>query len=227
MGKGVLVVDDEKEIRKIIKTYLVQEGIDVLEAADGSEALKVFDNEKVDLIILDVMMPKMDGWQTCKEIRKNSKVPIIMLTARGEEYDKLFGFELGVDDYVVKPFSPRELIARVKAVFQRIDMFKSEDEIYIIEDLKINIKSRVASISEEEMILTPKEYDLLSFFVKNKGIVFSRDKILDEVWGYEFIGDSRTVDTHVKVLRERLGKKRSWISTIWGVGYKFEPGENI
>lgn len=227
MGKGVLVVDDEKEIRKIIKTYLVQEGIDVLEAADGSEALKVFDKEKVDLIILDVMMPKMDGWQTCKEIRKNSKVPIIMLTARGEEYDKLFGFELGVDDYVVKPFSPRELIARVKAVFQRIDMFKSEDEIYIIEDLKINIKSRVASISEEEMILTPKEYDLLSFFVKNKGIVFSRDKILDEVWGYEFIGDSRTVDTHVKVLRERLGKKRSWISTIWGVGYKFEPGENI
>lgn len=227
MGKGVLVVDDEKEIRKIIKTYLVQEGIDVLEAADGSEALKVFDKEKVDLIILDVMMPKMDGWQTCKEIRKNSKVPIIMLTARGEEYDKLFGFELGVDDYVVKPFSPRELIARVKAVFQRIDMFKSEDEIYIIEDLKINIKSRVASISEEEMILTPKEYDLLSFFVKNKGVVFSRDKILDEVWGYEFIGDSRTVDTHVKVLRERLGKKRSWISTIWGVGYKFEPGENI
>lgn len=227
MEKGVLVVDDEKEIRKIIKTYLVQEGIDVLEAADGSEALKVFDNEKVDLIILDVMMPKMDGWQTCKEIRKNSKVPIIMLTARGEEYDKLFGFELGVDDYVVKPFSPRELIARVKAVFQRIDMFKSEDEIYIIEDLKINIKSRVVSISEEEMILTPKEYDLLSFFVKNKGIVFSRDKILDEVWGYEFVGDSRTVDTHVKVLRERLGKKRSWISTIWGVGYKFEPGENI
>lgn len=227
MGKAVLVVDDEKEIRKIIKTYLMQDEMAVLEAADGSEALRIFENEQVDLIILDVMMPKMDGWQTCKEIRKKSKVPIIMLTARGEEYDKLFGFELGVDDYVVKPFSPRELMARVKAVFQRIDMFKAEDEIYIIEELKINIKSRVASISEEELILTPKEYELLSFFVKNKGIVFSRDKILDEVWGYEFFGDSRTVDTHVKILREKLGKKRSWISTIWGVGYKFEPGENV
>lgn len=227
MGKAVLVVDDEKEIRKIIKTYLMQDEMAVLEAADGSEALRIFENEQVDLIILDVMMPKMDGWQTCKEIRKKSKVPIIMLTARGEEYDKLFGFELGVDDYVVKPFSPRELMARVKAVFQRIDMFKAEDEIYIIEDLKINIKSRVASILEEELILTPKEYELLSFFVKNKGIVFSRDKILDEVWGYEFFGDSRTVDTHVKILREKLGKKRSWISTIWGVGYKFEPGENV
>lgn len=227
MGKTVLVVDDEKEIRKIIGTYLLQEGIVVLEAEDGYEALKVFDNEKIDLIILDVMMPKMDGWQVCKEIRKQSKVPIIMLTARGEEYDKLFGFELGVDDYVVKPFSPRELTARVKAVFQRIDMFKPEDEIYIVEDLKINVKSRVASISEEEITLTPKEYDLLSFFVKNRGIVFSRDKLLDEVWGYDFIGDSRTVDTHVKILRERLGRNRSWISTVWGVGYKFEPGEEI
>lgn len=227
MGKTVLVVDDEKEIRKIIGTYLLQEGIVVLEAEDGYEALKVFDNEKIDLIILDVMMPKMDGWQVCKEIRKQSKVPIIMLTARGEEYDKLFGFELGVDDYVVKPFSPRELTARVKAVFQRIDVFKNEEEIYVVEDLKINVKSRVASISEEEITLTPKEYDLLSFFVKNRGIVFSRDKLLDEVWGYDFIGDSRTVDTHVKILRERLGRNRSWISTVWGVGYKFEPGEKI
>lgn len=227
MGKAVLVVDDEKEIRKIIKTYLMQAEMAVLEAADGSEALRIFENENVDLVILDVMMPKMDGWQTCKEIRKSSKVPIIMLTARGEEYDKLFGFELGVDDYVVKPFSPRELLARVKAVFQRIDMFKANEEIYIVEDLKINIKSRVASISEEEMVLTPKEYELLSFFVKNKGIVFSRDKILDEVWGYDFVGDSRTVDTHVKILREKMGKKRSWISTVWGVGYKFEPGEKV
>lgn len=227
MGKTVLVVDDEKEIRKIIGTYLLQEGIVVLEAEDGYEALKAFDNEKIDLIILDVMMPKMDGWQVCKEIRKQSKVPIIMLTARGEEYDKLFGFELGVDDYVVKPFSPRELTARVKAVFQRIDVFKNEEEIYVVEDLKINVKSRVASISEEEITLTPKEYDLLSFFVKNRGIVFSRDKLLDEVWGYDFIGDSRTVDTHVKILRERLGRNRSWISTVWGVGYKFEPGEKI
>lgn len=227
MGKTVLVVDDEKEIRKIIGTYLLQEGIVVLEAEDGYEALKVVDNEKIDLIILDVMMPKMDGWQVCKEIRKQSKVPIIMLTARGEEYDKLFGFELGVDDYVVKPFSPRELTARVKAVFQRIDVFKNEEEIYVVEDLKINVKSRVASISEEEITLTPKEYDLLSFFVKNRGIVFSRDKLLDEVWGYDFIGDSRTVDTHVKILRERLGRNRSWISTVWGVGYKFEPGEKI
>lgn len=227
MEKSVLIVDDEKEIRKIIRTYLEKEGIAVVEAEDGYRALEVFDDSNVDVVILDVMMPKMDGWQTCRELRKKSKVPIIMLTARGEEYDKLFGFELGVDDYVVKPFSPRELTARVKAILQRIDMFKGEEEIYIIEDLKINIKSRVASISEEELVLTPKEYDLLSFFVKNKGIVFSRDKILDEVWGYEFIGDSRTVDTHVKVLRERLGKKRSWISTVWGVGYKFEPGEKI
>ncbi len=227
MSKRILVVDDEKEIRGIIKTYLESEGFEIIEASDGLKALEIFKTHKLDIVILDVMMPKMDGWQFCKEVRKTSKIPIIMLTARSEEYDKLFGFELGVDDYVVKPFSPRELNARVKAILNRSEISNYEDDTFEIEDFKLNYKSRVVTIDNKEIILTPKEYDLLSFFTKNQGIVFSRDKLLDEVWGYDFGGDSRTVDTHIKGLRERLKHRRSWIATVWGVGYKFEIGENI
>lgn len=227
MSKRILVVDDEAEIRGIIKTYLSSEGFNIIEAGEGFKALEILKTEKIDLIILDVMMPKMDGWQLCKEIRKTSKVPIIMLTARSEEYDKLFGFELGVDDYMVKPFSPRELNARVKAILNRSDISNYEEDSFEIQDLKINYNARVVKLENKELILTPKEYELLSFFIKNRGIVFSRDKLLDEVWGYEFGGDSRTVDTHVKVLRERLKHRRIWITTVWGVGYKFEIGENL
>lgn len=227
MSKRILVVDDEAEIRGIIKTYLSSEGFNIIEAGEGFKALEILKTEKIDLIILDVMMPKMDGWQLCKEIRKTSKVPIIMLTARSEEYDKLFGFELGVDDYMVKPFSPRELNARVKAILNRSDVSNYEEDSFEIQDLKINYNARVVKLENKELILTPKEYELLSFFIKNRGIVFSRDKLLDEVWGYEFGGDSRTVDTHVKVLRERLKHRRIWITTVWGVGYKFEIGENL
>lgn len=227
MSKKILIVDDENDIREIIKTYLKNEGFEVIEASDGLIALEIFEINKIDMVILDVMMPKMDGWQVCREIRKASRVPIIMLTARSEEYDKLFGFELGVDDYVVKPFSPRELNARVKAILNRSDIVSREDDILEIEDFKINYKSRVVKINNKEIILTPKEYDLLSFFTKNQGIVFSRDKLLDEIWGYDFIGDSRTVDTHIKVIRERLKHRKNWILTVWGVGYKFEIGENI
>ncbi len=227
MSKRILVVDDEKEIRGIIKTYLESDGFEIIEANDGFKALEMFKIHKLDMIILDVMMPRMDGWQFCREIRKTSNVPIIMLTARSEEYDKLFGFELGVDDYMVKPFSPRELNARVKAILNRSDISNYEEDSFEFEDFKINYKSRVVMINNKEIILTPKEYDLLSFFIKNQGIVFSRDKLLDEVWGYDFGGDSRTVDTHIKVLRERLKHRRSWIHTVWGVGYKFETEENI
>lgn len=227
MSKRILVVDDEREIREIIKTYLKSEGFEIEEASDGLKALEMFKLQKFDMVILDVMMPKMDGWQFCKEVRKASKVPIIMLTARSEEYDKLFGFELGVDDYMVKPFSPRELNARVKAILNRSDISNYEDDVFELEDFRINYKSRVVTIENKEIILTPKEYDLLSFFIKNQGVVFSRDKLLDEVWGYDFGGDSRTVDTHIKGLRERLKHRRNWITTVWGVGYKFEIGENI
>lgn len=227
MSKRILVVDDEAEIRGIIKTYLSSEGFNITEAGEGFKALEILNTEKIDLIILDVMMPKMDGWQLCKEIRKTSKVPIIMLTARSEEYDKLFGFELGVDDYMVKPFSPRELNARVKAILNRSDVSNYEEDTFEIQDLKINYNSRVVRLENKELILTPKEYELLSFFIKNRGIVFSRDKLLDEVWGYDFRGDSRTVDTHVKILRERLKHRRIWIITVWGVGYKFEIEENL
>ena len=227
MRKKVLVIDDEKSIRDIIGEYLTEEGFEFVEAPDGIRGLEIFRSLSPDLVILDVMMPKMDGWKVCREIRSESVTPVIMLTARGEEYDKLFGFELGADDYMVKPFSPRELIARVKAVLSRGSVNERKDhEIIEIEDLRIDFDARSIYLGEEHLNLTPKEYDLLSFFVKNSGRVFSREQLLNQVWGYEFVGDARTVDTHVKMLRENLRHHRNWIVTSWGVGYKFEAGEN-
>ena len=226
MRKKVLVIDDEKSIRDIIGEYLTEEGFEFVEAPDGIRGLEIFRSLSPDLVILDVMMPKMDGWKVCREIRSESVTPVIMLTARGEEYDKLFGFELGADDYMVKPFSPRELIARVKAVLSRGSVNERKDhEIIAIEDLRIDFDARSIYLGEEHLNLTPKEYDLLSFFVKNSGRVFSREQLLNQVWGYEFVGDARTVDTHVKMLRENLRHHRNWIVTSWGVGYKFEAGE--
>ena len=226
MRKKVLVIDDEKSIRDIIGEYLTEEGFEFVEAPDGIRGLEIFRSVSPDLVILDVMMPKMDGWKVCREIRSESVTPVIMLTARGEEYDKLFGFELGADDYMVKPFSPRELIARVKAVLSRGSVNERKDhEIIEIEDLRIDFDARSIYLGEEHLNLTPKEYDLLSFFVKNSGRVFSREQLLNQVWGYEFVGDARTVDTHVKMLRESLRHHRNWIVTSWGVGYKFEAGE--
>lgn len=226
MRKKVLVIDDEKSIRDIIGEYLTEEGFEFVEAPDGIRGLEIFRSVSPDLVILDVMMPKMDGWKVCREIRSESVTPVIMLTARGEEYDKLFGFELGADDYMVKPFSPRELIARVKAVLSRGSVNERKDhEIIEIEDLRIDFDARSIYLGEEHLNLTPKEYDLLSFFVKNSGRVFSREQLLNQVWGYEFVGDARTVDTHVKMLRENLRHHRNWIVTSWGVGYKFEAGE--
>ena len=226
MRKKVLVIDDEKSIRDIIGEYLTEEGFEFVEAPDGIRGLEIFRSVSPDLVILDVMMPKMDGWKVCREIRSESVTPVIMLTARGEEYDKLFGFELGADDYMVKPFSPRELIARVKAVLSRGSVNERKDhEIIEIEDLRIDFDAMSIYLGEEHLNLTPKEYDLLSFFVKNSGRVFSREQLLNQVWGYEFVGDARTVDTHVKMLRENLRHHRNWIVTSWGVGYKFEAGE--
>ena len=225
----ILIVDDEELIRDMIKEYISLEGYIIDEAQNGVEALELFKQNNYSLIILDVMMPKMDGWFTCKEIRKTSQVPVIMLTARGEEYDKLLGFEIGVDDYIVKPFSPKELLARIKAIIRRstanntVTNEKSDTSIRL-EGVYIEFKSRNVYVDDKAVNLTPKEYELLSFFVQNQNIVFSREQLLNSVWGYDFIGDDRTVDTHVKMLRESLGNYRKFIVTVWGTGYKFEAG---
>lgn len=214
----------------MIREYTVLEGFEIDEAADGTEALGLFRQQEYQLVILDVMMPKLDGWTVCREIRKTSQVPIIMLTARGEEYDKLFGFELGVDDYIVKPFSPKELLARMKAIIRRNAKTehagdrKDKPERIELEGLAIEFDARNVYIDGKSVSLTPKEYELLSFFVRNPARVFSRDQLLNSVWGYDFIGDDRTVDTHVKMLRESLGDYRKFIVTVWGTGYKFEAG---
>ncbi len=226
--KQILVVDDEQGIRDIIKEYLILEDFEVLEAIDGVDGLNKFKNNNVSLVILDVMLPKMDGWKVCREIRSSSRVPIIMLTARGEEYDKLFGFELGVDDYMVKPFSPKELLARIKAILIRSNTAPKEPEKQNrlqIGEVLIDFDARSVYLGKELLNMTPKEYDLLYFFVNNQGKVFSREQLLNQVWGYEFLGDVRTVDTHVKMLRESLGKNRKWVKTAWGIGYKFEAEE--
>ncbi len=225
INMSVLVIDDEQGIRDIIKEYLALEEFKVIEAIDGVDGINKFKNHEIALVILDVMLPKMDGWKVCREIRSLSNVPIIMLTARGEEYDKLFGFELGVDDYIVKPFSPKELLARMKAILSRASAVLETQEKpnqMQIKKLTINFDARNVHIGNEQINLTPKEYDLLHFFVKNQGKVFSREQLLNLVWGYEFLGDVRTVDTHVKMLRESLRDYRKWIVTAWGIGYKFE-----
>ncbi|MBQ5321377.1 MAG: response regulator transcription factor [Oscillospiraceae bacterium] len=221
----ILIVDDEEKIRDIIKEYLKFEGFDYEEAGNGLEALNILQKEQFDLVLLDVMMPKIDGIKVLKEIRAKGNMPVILLTARAEEYDKLFGFELGADDYVVKPFSPREVMARIKALIARTTPnagASAKNEIIEFPGLKIDVAGRVLYIDGERAQLTPKEFDLLVYLVRNINIVLTRESILSKVWSYEFFGDDRTVDTHIKMLRNSLGPYRDYISTVWGVGYKFE-----
>ncbi|MEQ8235439.1 MAG: response regulator transcription factor [Syntrophomonadaceae bacterium] len=219
----ILIVDDEALIRDLIKEYMGPENFVVDEAANGREGLDLFLQGPYDLIILDAMMPVMDGWTLCREIRKISRVPIIMLTARGEEYDKLLGFELGVDDYLTKPFSPKELLARSKAILRRAAGQEPRQQA-IFQGLKLDFDAHRVEVEGEGVSLTPKEYDLISFLARNPNRVFSREQLLDSVWGYDYTGDTRTVDTHIKMLRERLGGYRKYIVTIWGTGYKFDTG---
>lgn len=220
----ILLVDDDPKIRDIIKEYMAIGDFTLLEAADGLEALKRVEENLIDLIVLDVMMPKLDGWQTLREIRKSHRIPVIMLSARGEEYDKLLGFEMGVDDYVVKPFSPRELLARIKAVLARATTpVTDSDSKLIFDGLILDANARTVDREGERLSLTPKEYELLYFLMQNPRHAFSREQLLSAVWGYDFYGDDRTVDTHIKMLREHLGDYRNFIVTVWGVGYKFEP----
>lgn len=220
----ILLVDDDPKIRDIIKEYMAIGDFTLLEASDGLEALKRVEENQIDLIVLDVMMPKLDGWQTLREIRKSHRIPVIMLSARGEEYDKLLGFEMGVDDYVVKPFSPRELLARIKAVLARATTpVTDSDSKLIFDGLILDANARTVDREGERLSLTPKEYELLYFLMQNPRHAFSREQLLSAVWGYDFYGDDRTVDTHIKMLREHLGDYRNFIVTVWGVGYKFEP----
>lgn len=217
----ILVVDDEKLIRNVIKEYLLNEKYEVLEAENGFDALRVLSENKVDLTILDIMMPKMDGYECLKEIRKSLTIPVIMLSARKEEEDKLSGFNLGVDDYVTKPFSPKELVARVKAHLKR----NNSTDVYTYKDLEVDYLGRKVMIEGKEVSLTPKEYELLLYFIKNKKVALSREQLLSNVWDYDYYGDDRTVDTHVKMLRKSLGKYRDLIKTVREVGYKYETEE--
>lgn len=221
----ILVVDDEEKIRLIIRKYAEFENYQVDEAADGMEALTKVRAHNYDLIILDVMMPELDGFTTCREIRKLKQIPIIMLSARGEEYDKIHGFELGIDDYVVKPFSPRELMMRIKVVINRntnIGSGTGPHDIYTVEGLSVDFTGRIVTVNGEKINMTPKEYELLFYMVKNRGIALTREKLITEVWGYDYYGDDRTLDTHIKLLRSSLGEYRKYLVTLRGVGYKFE-----
>lgn len=220
----ILVVDDETNIRKVVREYAEFEGYEVAEAENGMEAVKLCHENDYDLIIMDVMMPRLDGYSACKEIHKTKNIPVIMLSARGEEYDKLFGFEIGVDDYVVKPFSPKELMARVKVVLKRNTTHEESATLdkYVFEGLEVDIAGREVYVNGVKASMTPKEYDLLFYLVKNRNIALTRDKLLEEVWGYDFFGDDRTVDTHIKMLRNSLGEYRKFIVTLRGLGYKFE-----
>ena len=217
----ILVVDDESRMRKLISDFLIRNNYEVKEAEDGEQAVDMFCADKdIDLIILDVMMPKMDGWQVCREIRKISQVPIVMLTARSDEQDELKGFELGVDEYISKPFSPKILMARVDAIFRRTNA--TEDEIIDIEGIVVNKAAHTVTIDNELIEVSHKEFELLTYFMENKGIALSREKILNNVWNYDYFGDARTIDTHVKKLRSKMGDKGDYIRTVWGMGYKFE-----
>ena len=221
----ILVVDDESRMRKLVKDFLTRAGYQVLEAGDGMEAMDLFYEDKdIALIILDVMMPKMDGWQVCREVREHSKVPIIMLTARSEERDELQGFELGVDEYISKPFSPKILVARVGAILRRTNGTDMSD-ILDAGGIKIDKAAHSVMIDDKPIDLSYKEFELLTYFVENQGIALSREKILNNVWNYDYFGDARTIDTHVKKLRSKLGDKGEYIKTIWGMGYKFEVEE--
>lgn len=217
----VLVVDDESRMRKLVSDFLVRNGFAVVEAGDGEEAIDIFFQDKnIALIILDVMMPKMDGWQVCREIRKHSKVPIIMLTAKGEESDELQGFDLGVDEYISKPFSPKILVARVEAILRRTNAVKSDR--MEVNGIVVDKEAHEVTIDGKSIELSFKEFELLVYFMENQGIALSRERILNNVWNYDYFGDARTIDTHVKKLRSKLGDKGEYIKTIWGMGYKFE-----
>ncbi len=213
----ILIVDDEERIREVVKEYCLMEKYNVIEASDGLEALKMVKNNDIDLIVLDVMMPKLDGLSAFSKIKEIKKIPTIILSARSEEYDKLVGFELGVDDYVTKPFSPKELMARIKVILKR----KNGDDKFIYKDLKIDFLGHAVYIKDKELKLTPKEYDLLVYFVKNQNVALSREQLLNKIWDYDFYGEDRTVDTHIKMLRNNLGKYRDLIVTVRGMGYKF------
>ena len=220
----ILVVDDESRMRKLVRDFLTKSGYEVLEAGDGSEALDIFfdeHNSDIALLILDVMMPKMDGWQVCKEIRQYSKVPIIMLTARSDERDELQGFELGVDEYISKPFSPKILVARVEAILRRTNQLGADGKLEA-GGIVIDKAAHQVTIDGQNIDLSYKEFELLSYFMENQGIALSREKILNNVWNYDYFGDARTIDTHVKKLRSKMGAKGDLIKTIWGMGYKFE-----
>ena len=219
----ILMVDDEEKIRAIVRKYAEFEGNEVVEAADGMEAVELAKSQDFDIIILDIMMPELDGFSACKEIRKYKDTPVIMLSARGEEYDRIHGFELGIDDYVVKPFSPKELMMRVQAILKRSDASSApRKEILEFEGLKIDFTGRLVYVDGEKINLSPKEYELLFYLVRNRGIALTREKLINDVWGYDFFGDDRTLDTHIKLLRKALGKYSSYIVTLRGVGYRFE-----
>ena len=221
----ILVVDDESRMRKLVRDFLVKQNYDVLEAGDGEEAVDIFFREKdIALIILDVMMPKMDGWQVCREIRQYSKVPIIMLTAKSDEKDELQGFDLGVDEYITKPFSPKILVARVEAILRRSNVLAADDTMEA-GGIELNKAAHEVLIDGKSVELSYKEFELLAYFMSNQGVALSRERILNNVWNYDYFGDARTIDTHVKKLRSKLGAKGEYIKTIWGMGYKFEVNQ--
>lgn len=221
---NILLADDDQRIRTIVREYSQAEDWNFIEADNGEDALSKFNSESITLVVLDIMMPKLDGWSVLKKIRQTSHVPVILLTARNEEYDRLLGFELGVDDYMGKPFSPRELIARIKALLKRSGASVVAAETFTYESLYVDLSAHIVKIENEVVALTPKEFDLLAFFISRPGIVFTRDQMLNHIWGYEYYGDARTVDTHIKSLREKLGKYRDSIVTVWGTGYRFVGG---
>lgn len=218
---NILIVDDEARIREIIKKYAVFEGHKVTEAANGMEAVEICRKQDFDIIVMDVMMPELDGFSACREIRKSKNIPMLMLSARGEEYDKIHGFEIGVDDYVVKPFSPKELMLRIDAIIRRAGG-AADNDVVEIDGLKINFTARIVSIDDEKIDMSPKEYDLLFYLVKNRGKALTREQILTEVWGYDYYGDDRTLDTHIKLIRKQLGDYAKYIVTLRGVGYRFD-----
>lgn len=219
----ILVVDDESRMRKLVGDFLTKKGYEVIDAENGEQAVDLFfQNKNIALIILDVMMPKMDGWQVCREIRQYSKVPIIMLTAKSDEKDELLGFELGVDEYISKPFSPKILVARVEAILRRANVV---EDVLSVGGISLDLEAHQVKIDGESVELSYKEFELLTYFVKNKGVALSREKILNNVWNYDYFGDARTIDTHVKKLRSKLGDKGDYIKTIWGMGYKLEVSE--
>lgn len=219
----ILIVDDEELIRNVIKEYSIYEGYTIFEAENGVEALEILEKQDIDIIILDIMMPKLDGFSTYKEIKKRKNIPTIILSARSDEYDKLFGFELGVDDYLTKPFSPKELIARIKAITKRCHR---EEDKFIYQGLIVDFKGYTITINQKEVKVTPKEFEILTYLIKNKNIAISREQLLSAIWGYDFFGDDRTVDTHIKMLRNNLNEYRDLIITVRGMGYKFEIPNN-